>query len=451
MWEKWMKKCLVFTLVLLQTMPLLGCYDSKELDEKTFLTMIGVDVGTEHPLKLSLQFEKLTEQDKSSNDTEDKSTSNTEVVSEEVDTIFTGQGLLTIATSRQYENAHTKIVVFSEEVARSKQFQQYVSSIYRNHSVRGISYIMITKGKAEDFLKEDQLMTNTYTAKAVEILMRQTNYNAYFPRVTIDNAYNEMKSSKRKVIIPLAAVNKQVEDSETETEEGKNETTKDASKQKNGEKQPSEEKSTEDDAYKAGELPRSGGLAREVFGSAVLEGTKMIGELTGEETRILLMVRDEFKKADFSSKDPLKKNQMISLTVERARAPEIKVETKGERPVIHVRISLDGDVDSIFSTIDYERPQMKKILEEAFEDDIKTHLDALIEKCQKEFKSDVFGFGRAAVMHFLTIDEWEKYNWRKAFPEAKVITEVSFAIRRTGTLMKAEKLRPVVGDDEDDE
>lgn len=57
-----------------------------------------------------------------------------------------------------------------------------------------------------------------------------------------------------------------------------------------------------------------------------------------------------------------------------------------------------------------------------------------IEKTQKEFKSDIFGFGYLFAGSFNTIQEWESYNWFKHYPEAKVNVEVEFNIRRTGLM-----------------
>jgi spore germination protein KC len=218
-----------------------------------------------------------------------------------------------------------------------------------------------------------------------------------------------------------------------------------ADNQNSGANKNGDEHSADDAEYKAGELPRSGGLAREIFGCAVFDGAKMVGELTGEETRILLMVRDEFKKSDFAIQDPIDKKKLIVMNVVTSRPPEFEANTNSVKPLIYVKIFLEGKYYEIQSGIDYERPEMKKLVEKAFEEETKNRLDKLIKKCQTEFHSDVFGFGRAAIKHFLTIEEWEKYNWLGAFTKAEVTTEISFAIRRTGTLMKSEKARSAKG------
>ncbi len=59
-----------------------------------------------------------------------------------------------------------------------------------------------------------------------------------------------------------------------------------------------------------------------------------------------------------------------------------------------------------------------------------------MEKCIN-LKTDIFGFGHVAARQFLTIEEWEEYNWIKQFQNAEISTEVNFTIRRTGTQLKS--------------
>lgn len=68
---------------------------------------------------------------------------------------------------------------------------------------------------------------------------------------------------------------------------------------------------------------------------------------------------------------------------------------------------------------------------EYLEDSIRS----VIEKSQS-LNTDPFNFGRMAVKHFLTINEWENYNWNEKFKVAKVDVKVDFKIRRTGGLLK---------------
>lgn len=52
--------------------------------------------------------------------------------------------------------------------------------------------------------------------------------------------------------------------------------------------------------YTAGEVPpRKGENKTEFLGTAIFRGDKMVAELTGEETRYMLMARGEFERGFF--------------------------------------------------------------------------------------------------------------------------------------------------------
>ncbi len=54
-------------------------------------------------------------------------------------------------------------------------------------------------------------------------------------------------------------------------------------------------------------------------------------------------------------------------------------------------------------------------LEEAVTVYMKSQIDSYLYKISKEFNSDIDGFGKYAVRHFLTWDSWENYNWLNNF------------------------------------
>jgi hypothetical protein len=47
-------------------------------------------------------------------------------------------------------------------------------------------------------------------------------------------------------------------------------------------------------------------------------------------------------------------------------------------------------------------------------------------------------FGYKAAEQFLTIQDWEKFDWLSSFKDAEVTTDVEFILRRTGTIIATE-------------
>lgn len=202
---------------------------------------------------------------------------------------------------------------------------------------------------------------------------------------------------------------------------------------KAGGEPPKEFKSSGD--YYAGDIPRSGGNKYEFFGTAIFDGDKMVGELNGDETRAMLMVKGEFKYGSIVIADPLNPKLRITVYTHQQKKPDIKVNFKDGKPIIHVKVFLEGELQNVQSSTQYENPQIKPVLENAFVAFIKDKLDRTIIKCIN-LNCEVFNFGETAAVKFLTIQEWEEYNWIAHFKDAQVTTDVEFVIRRTGTLMK---------------
>jgi spore germination protein KC len=174
----------------------------------------------------------------------------------------------------------------------------------------------------------------------------------------------------------------------------------------------------------------------EFLGAAVFDGDKMVGELNGDETRLMQMAKGDFKIGFFTMPDPMVPSLVIPFDVRKSGNPAVKIQFDGNKPVINLKIELQGDLLAVQSRINYEQPELKPVLERAFEQQIKEGLDKLMEK-SKGLKTDIFGFGRAAARQFSTIQEWEEYNWNSKFENAEIITEVRLTIKRTGTQLKS--------------
>jgi spore germination protein KC len=251
-------------------------------------------------------------------------------------------------------------------------------------------------------------------SKYEEAIINQTYNTGLFIKSTYNDVLNSVKSSCSQSAITFTAINNY-----------KN------FDQANKRKRTSKFKTI--GAYKAGELVRTGGNKVEYMGAAVLDG---------DETRVMLMARDEFQRGFFSIPDPKEPKYVITLDVRKQRSPSIKVSFDKGKPIINLTVKLEGDILSSQSEQNYEDEKLKPILENSFKKYLKKEVDRTIKKCQK-LNADVFEFGDEGAKKFWTIPEWEKFNWNKKFKSAMVITEVTFKIRRFGTLMKTSPVKAV--------
>jgi spore germination protein KC len=396
---------------------LTGCYDAQEISEWGYAYSIGMEKGIKDKLRMTVQVPSLREKSGGGSEA-DKEHGEIETIVIDCPTFYSGVNMINSFLSRELNYMHAKYLVFSEALAK-EGIDTYINGFIRSRQMRRQVNVIISKGSASRFLEENTLTVSSSLSKKQQNLLSRQKDTGFFGDVTYGDMLNDIKSYYGQPIAILASIN-------------------DESKFKEGEGTGEAPFKTSGDYY-AGELPRKGASGVEFFGTAVFDGGKMVGELNGDETRTLLMVRDEFQRGFFAIKDPKKQDILVTMDVRRQKNPKIKVQFEGNKPSVDVKIFLEGDILAIQSTNDYESKELKPILENAFKQQIKEQLDKTIEKCQS-VNSDVFRFGSYAAMHFLTISEWEEYNWLKRFKDIQVNTEVNFRIRRTGTMIKSSEM-----------
>jgi len=402
----------------------ISCYDAHEVDDYAYVTTIGVDNGTADKWRFSFQITNM--RSSGSKETFDgKETSEYLTITIDAPDFFHAANILDTSIARTINFRHTKYIVLSRDIAEKGEFNETLGPIIRFREIRRTTGVVVSTGTAQSFIEEFNPRIGISMARMQEGLMEQSKQTGFFPEIQLKDFYSGTKSSYRQSVAILAAVNdfsilqQNAEDDENKIELGER---------------------------KAGELPRKGGNTVEFFGAAVFDGDKMVAEFNGYETRIMLALRGEFKQGVFTFHDPLKPELYVSINLKQQKKPKVKVEFDGDKPVIHVKLLMEGEILSVQSRIDYEEANKIGYLEGAAEDIIKQQAEALIDKA-KELNVDFLNFGSYFVKSFLTIQEWEKYNWIERMKDVKATVDVEVKIRRTGTMIKSS---PIKGTEEEE-
>ena len=431
-----MRKIVIIVLIVLfcvfMMSSLTACYDAKEIDQWAFVYTIGVDKGVANSLRFTFQIPSMKQEGggggksgSSGGSGGQSGEKNYATYSVDAPTFYAAVNMAETSISRTFNYMHTKYLVISEELAR-EGVERFINGMVRSRQIRRIMHIIIMRGKASEFVEEFNPLLTSAISKAQEGFMTTSEDTGLFIDTSYYHFMKDMKTTYRMPAAPLTAVN-------------------DFSNYKtDGSPLPPEDFKSEGDYY-AGELPRSGGNKFEFLGTALFDGDKMVGVLNGSESRAMLMVRGEFSRASITIADPLNKALRIAIDTTPQKKPNIKFSFQDGKPVIHVEIFLEGDLQNVQAPAEYESVKLKPTLDDAYKTYIKGILDETIDKC-KSLNVDVFGFGEKAVMHFLTIQEWEEYNWLGKFKDAEITTEVEFTIRRTGTLLKTNPTRTTKGE-----
>jgi len=406
-----------------------GCYDSVEVDDLAYVIAIGVDKGTVDMVKVTLQFALPLAMGTGGEgggggggggeSEENKTVYNLTI---DAPSILTGISMANNIVSKQINLSHTKIIVFSEEMAR-EGIGNYIVRLSSMRQLRPNTAVYVTRSSAEEFLKAVTPQLSTNTAKYYEqgVLVHER------VGATANTQLHSFSAASRSLgaqpVVTLAGINRY-------------ETSADF-------KIPKDDASMGEDnninhlEYKAGEIPRAAKNKAEVRGLAVFRGGKMIGELSGLETIFYMMVTGELRYNNITLQDPHDSNNYVVLNVKKSRNPVHSVEIVDGKPLIGVKILLEADISAIGSEMDYQEPEKASILEKECEKYIKREIESLLYKTSKEFNTDIFGFGNKIAGKFATWEEWEKFGWLQKYKDTSFSVEVDLVIRRPGLTVKS--------------
>ena len=435
------RSLLVIILSLTLIIVLTSCFDANEIDDMIYVVGVGVDQGVADKWRITLQYENMKENSPQSGGSSSSSGQEEEqggeekkeespkdrvedqgsisYVSIDAPTFFAGIDMLNTSISRKISFIHVRFVVFSQELAESGEMGAFLAPLIRFREIRGTTHLYVTKGKAIDVIKANKPIVGSALAKDHLIWTRESERTGFFPHSTLADYYNSLKSNRRFAITAIISVN----DMKNFVEDG----------------EPYEGGVKSGGEYLSGELPRLGLNELEIWGVALFDGDVMVGELCGQETRLLLILRGEFERGFVNLEDPVDPKYAIPLDVTVRENPSVKVSFKNGKPKVNVTLKLDADILAIQSYFHYENPPCKRGLEEECSKKLLEEIKNLVIKC-RDLGVEPFRFGEYSSREFLTIQELEEYNWHNNFKDATITIEASVVIRRTGSMLKSSEI-----------
>lgn len=405
---------LLLLIVLIIPFALTSCYDSMEIDDQVYPVVVGVDKGVNNKLKVTIQYATYTEGANKGKSQQP----NANIHTVEGPTIIDATEMFGIEVSRKVSLKHMKFIAFSEELAK-EGIGKYITGMQRYREIRSTMGVVIVAGKAEELIKENKSTIGTSVPKMMELLYSQSKNTNYFPETEFFNFYKVIFSTYDQPAVTYAGINNF---QNLEKENNK-----------------SESPLITDKGFLPGKAPRSGVTKREFAGTALFYEDKMVGYLDSYETRYYLLVNGKFKKGIMSINDKNKLGSSISVEIQPSRKPKVKAYFVNGKPVIDVNLKVNADIQSIESRINYEDIHMIDDLNNQIKDFLLKGITKTIEKTQKEYGTDIFGFGQYVAGNFSTIQELEDYDWLKHYGEAKINVNLNVNIRRTGIIFDSAK------------
>ncbi|MEE0943848.1 MAG: Ger(x)C family spore germination protein [Clostridia bacterium] len=405
-----MRKILIFIVVLLLT----GCSRSSEPNELAYIVAIGIDKGAkDKTYDVTLQIAKpMAISGGSSEEGGEggkKTLSNLTVTAS---TIFSAVNIANHLYSKELSLAHTKLIVFGEEIARGEGLTSFSETIARSEEIRPNTFMTVVKGEAKEYLGEIKPTNEVNPVQYYEVIY-ESDDNGFIANNPCQDFYAYEMSPERENVLPLSAV----------VEEKDNKGT-----QKN------EYDGFEFmlDDYKAGEIKVDGDIKTQTCGMAIFRDGKMIAEAGAVETELYNILTGNYIKSEITYYDKNAPEIPIAVVQSQQRMPDINVDISGKVPKVRVKLYLEADLRTVSQ--DYIVEQEMDNFEEQVEEEIEISAREFLHKTATEYQSDIVGFGRFIKHNFKSFDEFELYNWQERYPKAEFDVDVDFHLRRSGLI-----------------
>lgn len=399
-----------------------GCNGGRETDEVAYVIGIGIDRAGDDELNITYQIalpKALSPGGGGDNNAGGSGSKAVETLTIKTNNIAEARNILTTLIARVPNLSHNKVFFIGEELAR-----QGVADIFgplvRYREYRGSMFIAVVhEGTAEKYLKQLNPKIELLPSKFIETLLLTNNETGYYVRSDLQEFYGRLKSSSGSPYATLVATNLM-----------------------NGENRPSGDKLPDEKVseYLAGDIPAYDSVTASQFaGTALFRQDKMVGTLTTEETRMLMILQGKFPHGFIVIADPNLPNQAINVNLRLGEKPTIHLSFVEGHPVIDVSVALEGEITAIPSGINYEQQDYRQQLEARLSALIQAQIEKMLNKTQA-LDSDVVGFGYRARAAFPTYQAWEDQNWDELYSTAQFHIQVTTKLRRTGLMWKSEAI-----------
>lgn len=174
-----------------------GVYSTKNLDNLAYVIALGLDVGTNNPLKLTVQLTKTA----SSSGSNESSSTNI-VNSVECSSIESGLNLFNSYISRRTNLSHCKVLVMSEELAASG-ISDYIYTLLESVSMSPHANVIISKNQAEEFIKYSTPVLESLTSNYYETVLSSSEYTGFTQNVTLIKFFNSYVDSFQEPVAIL--------------------------------------------------------------------------------------------------------------------------------------------------------------------------------------------------------------------------------------------------------
>ncbi|WP_224723479.1 Ger(x)C family spore germination protein [Paenibacillus vietnamensis] len=370
-------------LLILFLIPVLtGCWDRREIEERTSAVAIGIDLAENNPemLEISVQIPiPIRIAGSSGSGSSGSGKGSVTVESATGRTVKEATQNLQKKLNQKLFFGHTRIITISEAAAR-RGINKLLDPFRRDPEIRRLLWPLIIKGRAIDSLRVSPHLEQIPTVFIMTMIENGAKKGTV-TQMNLGSLFISLTSPAKQPYLNYFQV-------------------------------------------KGNELKWSG--------LAVFKKDRMIGLLNDKDAWALLRISENKNGSDITYVHEEDPSQLVTITTQFIGRDE-KITFNGQR--VSVKIYIEMESNLIEKTFGADLFQTKQI--DAMEKEAEAHLakitNRVVQKLQKDLNSDIIGIGDRLRAYHPSI--WKKVDWERAFPQADIEVIFDVKIRNTGMEM----------------
>ena len=372
-----------------------SCYDAAEVEETAYVIALGIDKGSNGGNIYTFQiaaplgssgseeigaFSDSGSENGDENTEEDIMTADNKTVKNTVisaEDFYTARTLLANYMSKNISLAHLKMIIISDETA-NEIMAEHFEIFSSERQIRPATFIAVSKGRAEEYLKCVNPELEASTAKYYE-LSNTEKMLFYAPAKGLGSFMNDMKTFDKSGVLPLAVISKSRKSAELDLSF-----------------------SSED-----GIKRRLSSSKTEMFGMGIFKDKHLVAVTGGEEALIYNVLCGQTESLIFSC--DAENGKKLFLKADFLKKPCFKISEKNG--------SLQIDVD-IFINLKYcgTESKSKKSLELG-ENALKEKISRFLYLTSSEYNADILKLEKIAGRKYKTAGDAKNSDFEKKYKD----------------------------------
>lgn len=150
----------------------------------------------------------------------------------------------------------------------------------------------------------------------------------------------------------------------------------------------------------------------ENIGVAVFKDDKLVGELNAIETLSFLLLKNSVDSFEVSIPNPnTQEEENIDIYLYHDVDTKINLDITNGAPHAKIDINLTGKISSVSNNSDYDDNNQLSTISNSVNNYLESIISSYLYRTSREFNSDINNIGRHGRSQFLTLNDYENFDW----------------------------------------